>query len=111
MPGTGEPTPSADAVLACPLTFGSVNKFAQGIADNFAIALLCETAGYGVPVTVVPHLKPQLANHPAFAASLDTLRGMGVRILFDADAPYERRMPPWADVVDALSAAAARETS
>lgn len=103
MPGTGEPTPSADAVLACPITFGSVNKFASGIADNFAVGLLCETVGYGVPVTIVPHCKPQLASHPAFAASLATLRGMGVRVLFNPDAPYERRMPPWADVVAALS--------
>jgi hypothetical protein len=84
------------------LTFTSVNKFAQGIADNFAVGLLCETVGYGVPVTVVPHCKPQLASHSAFTASLAALRGMGVRVLFDADAPYERRMPPWSEVVAAL---------
>jgi phosphopantothenoylcysteine synthetase/decarboxylase len=102
MPGAGSPVPPADAVLACPLTFTSVNKFAQGIADNFALGLLCETVGYGVPVTVVPHCKPQLASHSAFTASLGTLRGMGVRVLFDPDAPYERRMPPWSEVVAAL---------
>jgi hypothetical protein len=28
------------------------------------------------------------------AASLETLRGMSVRVLFDQDAPYERRLPP-----------------
>jgi phosphopantothenoylcysteine synthetase/decarboxylase len=55
MPGTGSPVPPADAVLACPLTFNSVNKFAHGHADNFAVGLLCEMAGYGVPVVVVPH--------------------------------------------------------
>ena len=65
MPGTGTPVPPADAVLACPLTFNSVNKFAHGHADNFAVGLLCEMAGYGVPVVVVPHCKPQLASHPA----------------------------------------------
>jgi phosphopantothenoylcysteine synthetase/decarboxylase len=107
MPGTGAPTPPADAVLACPITFGSVNKFAQGIADNFAMGLLCEAVGYGVPVTVVPHCKPQLASHPAFGESLSALRGMGVRVLFEAGAPYERRMPPWADVVAALPLRAA----
>lgn len=107
MPGTGAPTPPADAVLACPITFASVNKFAQGVADNFAIGLLCETVGYGVPVTVVPHCKPQLASHPAFTASLETLRSMGVRVLFDPEAPYERRMPPWHDVVSALPVRAA----
>ena len=102
MPGTGAPVPPADAVLACPLTFNSVNKFAHGHADNFAVGLLCEMAGYGVPVVVVPHCKPQLASHPAFTASLGTLRGMGVRVLFDPDAPEERRLPPWSQVVAAL---------
>jgi phosphopantothenoylcysteine synthetase/decarboxylase len=102
MPGTGTPFPPADAVLACPLTFNSVNKFAHGNADNFAVGLLCEMAGSGVPVVVLPHCKPQLASHPAFAASLQTLRGMGVRVLFDPDAPYERRLPPWREVIDAL---------
>jgi hypothetical protein len=58
-----------------------------------------------VRVTVVPHCKPQLAAHPAFAASIATLREMGVRVLFDPDAPYERRMPPWTEVVAALPGA------
>lgn len=102
MPGTGAPTPQADAVLACPLTFNSLNKFAHGHADNFAIGLLCEMTGYGVPIVAVPHCKPQLASHIAFTASLDALRTMGVRVLFDPDAPYERRLPPWSDVVAAL---------
>jgi phosphopantothenoylcysteine synthetase/decarboxylase len=102
LPGTGERTPPADAVLACPLTFNSVNKFAPGHADNFAVGLLCELLGYGVPVVVVPHCKPQLATHSAFPASITALRGMGAEVLFDPDAPYERRLPPWQDVVAAL---------
>ena len=71
-------------------------------ADNFAVGLLCEMVGYGVPVVVVPDRKPQLASHPAFAASLQTLRGMGVRVLFDPETPYQRRLPPWREVIDAL---------
>jgi phosphopantothenoylcysteine synthetase/decarboxylase len=102
MPGTGSRTPPADMALACPLSFNSVNKFAHGHADNFAIGLLCETVGYGVPVVVVPHCKPQLASHPAFTASLETLRGMGVHVLFYPDAPYEARLPSWAQVAAAL---------
>ena len=105
MLGTGAPTPPADAVLACPLTFNSVNKFAHGHADNFALALLCEMAGYGVPMVVVPYCKAELASHPAFANSLQTLAGMGVRVLFDPDAPPERRLPPWSEVLAALPAA------
>jgi len=98
-PGAGTPVPPADVVLACPLTFNSVNKFAHGHADNFAVGLLCEMVGYRVPVVVVPHCKPQLASHPAFMASLKTLRGMGVRVLFDPDAPYESRLPSWRELV------------
>lgn len=104
MPGTGSPVPPPDAVLACPLSFNSVNKFAHGHADNFAIGLLCEMTGYGVPTVVVPHCKPQLASHPAFIVSLETLRSMGVRVLFDPDAPDESRLPPWSEVVAALQA-------
>ena len=106
MPGTGIKTLPADVVLACPLTFNSVNKFAHGHADNFAVGLLCEMVGYGVPMVVVPHCKPQLASHPAFGASLDTLRSMGVHVLFDPAAPFEARLPSWAEVTAALSAAA-----
>jgi phosphopantothenoylcysteine synthetase/decarboxylase len=111
MPGTGAAVPPADVVLACPLTFNSVNKFAHGHADNFAVGLLCEMAGYGVPVVVVPHCKPQLASHPAFRASLGTLQEMGVTVLFDPDAPYERRLPAWGEVVSALPALAGRSAA
>lgn len=104
-PGTPR-TPQPDAVLACPLTFTSVNKLALGIADSMAVGMLCEAAGYGIPVTVVPHCKPQLARHPAFRSSLGVLEEMGIRVLFDPGAPYDHRMPPWADVVAALPAPA-----
>lgn len=104
MPGTGKSLPPADAVLACPLTFNTVNKFAQGIADNFAVSLLCEMVGYRVPTVVVPHCKPQLASHPAFVRSLETLRAMeAVTVLHDPDAPYEHRMPTWQHVVDTVN--------
>lgn len=104
MPGQGKSLPLADVVLACPLTFNSTNKFAQGLADNFAIALLCEMVGYGVPTVVVPHCKPQLATHPAFVRSLETLRGMEpVTVLHDPDAPYENRLPSWQQVIDTVN--------
>jgi phosphopantothenoylcysteine synthetase/decarboxylase len=106
LPGTGSPVPPPDAMLACPLSFNSVNKFAHGHADNLAISLLCEMTGYGVPVVVVPRCTPQLASHPAFVASLSTLRGMGVRVLFDPDAPDAPDAPPWRDVVAALGRSA-----
>lgn len=102
-PGTGRPLPPADLVVACPLTFNSTNKFADGHADNFAIGLLCEMVGYGVPTVVVPHCKPQLASHPAFARSLSTLRSLpSVTVLYDHRAPYESRMPAWERVLSTV---------
>jgi hypothetical protein len=77
MPGTGTRTPPADVVLACPLSFNSVNKFAHGHADNFAVGLLREMAGYGVPVIVVPHCKPQLASHPALGRAWTRCAALG----------------------------------
>jgi hypothetical protein len=49
---------SADAVLAHPLTFNSVNKFAHGHADKFAVGPLCKMVDYLAPVIVVPHCRP-----------------------------------------------------
>lgn len=102
MPGEAKSLPQADAVLACPLTFNSANKFAQGNADNLVIGMLCELAGSDVPIVAVPHCKPQLAAYPAFSSSITTLRGMGISVLFDPDAPYARRLPAWREVVAAL---------
>ena len=102
-PDTGKALPPADAVLACPLTFNSVNKFARGLADNFAVALLCEMIGYGVPTVVVPRCKPQLASHPAFSRSLEILHEMEtVTLLYDPDSPYEERIPTWRQIIDTV---------
>ena len=53
-----------------------------------------------------PALQAAARLASAFGASLETLRGMGVRVLFDPDAPYEPRLPSWAEVTAALPAAA-----
>jgi phosphopantothenoylcysteine synthetase/decarboxylase len=96
--------PPAGAVVVAPATFNSLNKWAAGVADNFAIALLCEMTGLGVPILAVPQVKDALARHSAFARSLDSLQQMGVHILFDPDAPPEARMPEWPRVLEELHA-------
>src|SRR6266704_5160227 len=92
MPDEADELPSADAVVVAPATFNTVNKWAAGIADTFAAALLCELTGLGVPLVAVPQVKDALAKHAAFGRNLDVLRGMGVRVLFDPQAPPDRRM-------------------
>jgi phosphopantothenoylcysteine synthetase/decarboxylase len=86
-----------------PATFNTINKWATGIADTFAVALLCELMGFEVPILAVPLLKDALTRHTAFSASLGALRDMGVRVLFDSDAPSNARMPTWERIMEELN--------
>ncbi len=74
--------PPADAVLVCPATFNTINKWAAGIADTLALGLLCEVIGLGLPVVAAPALNNAQAAHPAFARSVSALREMGVTVLY-----------------------------
>ncbi|MEO3805476.1 flavoprotein [Nonomuraea sp. B1E8] len=102
MPQDPKGLPPADAVIVAPATFNTINKWANGIADTFAVGLLCEVVGLGVPILAVPLLKDALARHVAFQRSLDTLREMGVQVLFDPTAPQESRMPSWERIMQEL---------
>lgn len=92
--------PAADAVVAVPVTFNTVNKWALGITDTVAVGMLCELVGMGVPTLAVPEVKAELARHVAFGGHLDALRAMGVRVMFEAGAP----LPGWGEVLEELSA-------
>ena len=78
-PGDPRPFPAPDAVVVAPATFNTINKWAAGTADTLALGTLCETYGLGVPTAVLPCVGDALAAHPAYRASLERLRGMGVR--------------------------------
>lgn len=41
--GIADPLPPPDAMLVCPATFNTVNKWAYGLADTLALALLTDT--------------------------------------------------------------------
>lgn len=64
MPNDPKALPPADAVVVAPATFNTINKWATGIADNFAVALLCELTGYGVPTIAVPLSKSLSPDTP-----------------------------------------------
>jgi hypothetical protein len=73
--------PPADAMIVCPATFNTVNKWAAGISDTLALGLLTEAAGMGLPVVAAPSLNSAQAAHHAFARSVAELRAMGVTVL------------------------------
>ncbi|KPI22212.1 flavoprotein [Actinobacteria bacterium OK074] len=78
-PGDPRPFPAPDAIVVAPATFNTINKWAAGTADTLALGTLCEAYGLGVPIAVLPCVGEALTAHPAYAASLERLRGMGVR--------------------------------
>lgn len=73
--------PRPDAVVVCPMTFNTANKWALGIADTHSLSLLAESLGAGIRMVAVPFVNESLAGHPAWFKSLTRLREAGVRIL------------------------------
>ncbi|MFD6948523.1 flavoprotein [Nocardiopsis sp. TSRI0078] len=99
-PGTGRSLPPPDAVLACPWSFNSTNKTALGITDTFAVALVCEMIGRGVPTFLVPKAGDGLSGHPAWNRGLRLLEEVPHVTLLRGPA---RGFPGWRQVADALA--------
>lgn len=76
---------TADAIVVAPATVNTVNKWAQGIADTLALALVVEGQGLGLPIVTMPFTNSAMASHPAFLENLGRLRSWGVRVLFGDD--------------------------
>jgi phosphopantothenoylcysteine synthetase/decarboxylase len=74
-------SPRADAIIVAPATYNTINKFAHGIADTYALGLLSEAPGLGIPVVILPFVNTALASRTPFRHSVDRLRAEGVRIL------------------------------
>ena len=78
----GEPkSPRADAIIVAPATYNTVNKWANGISDTYALGILAEAPGLGIPVVALPFVNSALARRAPFKDSVKTLRREGVRIL------------------------------
>jgi phosphopantothenoylcysteine synthetase/decarboxylase len=73
--------PRADAIAVAPATFNTVNKWVAVISDTFALGLLNEAIGLRVPIVIASYAKANLAAHPAYARSLQTLSEWGVMVL------------------------------
>jgi Flavoprotein len=78
----GEPrSQTADAIIVAPATFNTINKWAQGISDTYALGLLAEGTALGAPIVVLPFVNTALAGRAPFRRSVEELRLEGVRIL------------------------------
>jgi phosphopantothenoylcysteine synthetase/decarboxylase len=108
LPDEQDPLPEADALLAAPLTFNTINKWAAGISDTLALGLLNELLSGGIPIVAAPCVKAALRSHPAYPASVDLLAGVGVQVL-DPDSIAKRGEDglvafDWPRVLDSLNA-------
>ena len=78
----GEPrSRPADAIIVAPATYNTINKWAQGISDTYALGILAETTALGVPIVVLPFVNSALAARAPFRRSAEDLRSEGIHIL------------------------------
>ncbi|GAA1272909.1 flavoprotein [Sphaerisporangium rubeum] len=73
--------PRADAIIVAPATYNTINKFAQGIADTYALGLLAEAPGLGIPVAILPFVNSALASRTPFRRSINHLRAEDIQVL------------------------------
>ena len=66
-----------------PATYNSINKWSYGASDTFALGLLAEMTGFGVPTAVLPFVNTALAANRAYRESLQRLEASGVHVLAD----------------------------
>ena len=78
----GEPrSEKADAIIVAPATYNTINKWAQGISDTYALGVLAETTALAVPIVVLPFVNSALASRAPFRRSVEALRAEGIHIL------------------------------
>lgn len=103
--------PKADAVVVAPMTMNTVTKWAAGLADTYALGVLTEAPGLGIPVVALPFWNAAQARHPAVNRSVRELTDYGVRVLYGPGGfvPHPpgtggERIPgyPWHLVLDVL---------
>jgi phosphopantothenoylcysteine decarboxylase / phosphopantothenate---cysteine ligase len=103
----------ADAVVVCPATANTLNRFAAGIGDDLAGALFL-AHDWTKPFLVAPAMNPAMWRHPATAESVAKLGRWGVRFIPVGEGRTacgevgDGRLAEPADIVLAVEAALAR---
>jgi phosphopantothenoylcysteine synthetase/decarboxylase len=69
------------AIIVAPATFNTMNQWALGISDTYALGVLAEQTGLGIPIVVIPFVSGALAARPPFERSVKALRAEGVSVL------------------------------
>jgi phosphopantothenoylcysteine synthetase/decarboxylase len=70
-----------DAIAVAPATYNTINKWATGASDTYALGVLAEQTGMGLPIVVLPFVNAALATRAPFQRNVESLRAEGVSIL------------------------------
>lgn len=70
----------ADIILVCPASANTINKMANGIADNLVTSLFLAHT-WDKPFLIAPAMNTAMYKHPATQKSLAKLKSMGVNVL------------------------------
>jgi len=96
------PRPPEGVVLVAPCDFNSLNKLAQGIADNLALSVVAEAIGRRTPIAVAISVNGPLWAHPRARASAATLREWGCRVLEPVQREGSTTLAPDDDILAAI---------
>lgn len=82
-----------DAIIVAPATYNTICKWAYGTSDTYALGILAEMTGMGIPVIVLPYVNAALASRAPFRRAVESLVGEGVCILLGPGAiePHQPR--------------------
>ena len=103
----------ADAVVVCPCSANTINKFAAGLGDDLVGALFL-AHDRSKPFLVAPAMNPAMWQHPATQDSVEKLGRWGVQFISVGEGRTacgevgEGRLAEPADVVAAIEASLAR---
>lgn len=111
----GQPrSPRAHAIIVAPATYNTINKWAAGISDTYALGILAEASGLGIPTIVVPFVNTALAGRSVFRRSIEELQSEDIQVLLGMGI-YEPHPPgtgnerietfPWREALSRLDVA------
>jgi phosphopantothenoylcysteine synthetase/decarboxylase len=111
-PGEPDIWPPADAVIAFPVSFNTLTKWALGISDTFALSWLNQYTGQRKPIVAVPCFRAGsgLDTHPALPRNLRFLRRYGIHVIYDMERYAPKNQVPPALVLEALHELIARRS-
>jgi phosphopantothenoylcysteine synthetase/decarboxylase len=70
-----------DAIAVAPATYNTINKWATGASDTYALGILAEQTAMGLPIVVLPFVNAALASRAPFLRNVESLRAESVSIL------------------------------